>query len=87
MAKHVPPKKRMVIPSAWLVHALGRSGRRYECRSCGERMFVVYESGLCPLCFNGRSPDAQGVRHVPPEQALVGVPDELAIEGPGTGRR
>ena len=49
-------RKQVLIPSGYLVHALARAGRRYNCRNCGDRMFVRYESGLCPLCFNGRRP-------------------------------
>jgi len=82
MAKHIPPKRRMLIPSSFLVRALAREGRRYTCRNCGEAMFVRYESGLCPLCFNGRRELTlpEPVRQVPDAVVLAGVLDDPSIE-------
>jgi hypothetical protein len=82
MAKRVLSKKRMTIPSAFLVRALARGGQAFHCRNCGERMFVRYESGLCPLCYNGKRalhlPEVS--RAVPDGHALAGVLDDPAIE-------
>jgi hypothetical protein len=82
MARPILPKRRMLIPSAFLVRALRHSGRRYACLNCGEPMFVRYESGLCPLCFNGRRPYAlaEPVHPVAEGRALAGVVDDPAIE-------
>jgi len=49
-------------------------------------MFVRFESGLCPMCFNGRRPDVLGagpVYPVPEEVALAGVLDDPSLEEPG----
>jgi hypothetical protein len=83
MARPILPKRRMLIPSAFLVRALTASGRRYTCRNCHEPMFVRYESGLCPLCFNGRRELvlAEPVHGVPEGRALAGILDDPAIEG------
>ena len=82
MLKRVPTKKRMVIPSAWLVRALADHGPVHSCRNCGERMFVRYESGLCPLCFNGRRTYnlRDAVHCVSQGNALAGVLDDPSIE-------
>lgn len=75
-------RKQVLIPSGYLVHALARAGRRYNCRNCGDRMFVRYESGLCPLCFNGRRPVRlqEDQNQVPDHLALAGILDDPAIE-------
>ena len=39
------------IRSALLLRVLARSRDWVHCRSCGARMFVKPESGLCPMCF------------------------------------
>ncbi len=82
MDKRILPKKRMLIPSAFLVRALSQRGRSYHCENCGERMFVRYESGLCPLCYNGRRELAlpETIVEVAPGRALAGVLDDPAIE-------
>jgi len=53
-------------------------------------MFVKYQSGLCPLCFNGRRPLRleEPVHVVRDGSALAGVLDDPAIEvvpEPGEG--
>lgn len=68
-----------LLPSAFVIKALASHGRRYECDHCGETMFVRYESGLCPLCFNGRRGAVavgRPARPVPEHLALVGVLDD-----------
>jgi len=71
-----------MIESGFLVQALRRGGAVYHCDNCGERMFVKYESGLCPLCYNGRRALRvdEPVRVVSHEHALAGVLDDPAIE-------
>ncbi len=39
------------IRSAFLLRVLASSRDWVHCRSCGARMFVKPESGLCPICF------------------------------------
>ncbi len=69
---------RTVLPSSFLIKALAVQGRRYECDNCGDTMFVRYESGLCPLCYNGRrSPGDLPLRALPEHLALAGLPDDL----------
>ena len=82
LMKHVLPKRRSLIPSPFVVRALTSQGRRYACHNCGELMFVQYESGLCPLCYNGRRPlrGVQSVREVPHALALAGVLDDPMFE-------
>jgi len=82
MATRIPIKKRLMIPGSWLVRALGERGDVYECRNCGDRMFVQYASELCPLCFNGRRAYnlVDAVHQVPDGGALVGVLDDPALE-------
>lgn len=83
MAYRLLPKKQTLLPSAFVVRALTRGGRRYHCANCGERMFVQYESGLCPLCYNGRRPWAASEdvgRPVPDHMALAGVLDDPTVE-------
>jgi hypothetical protein len=45
-------------------------------------MFVRYESGLCPLCYNDRRPVnlEESVREVPAEMVLAGILDDPALE-------
>lgn len=83
-----------MIPSSFVIRALAQHGRRYECTNCGEQMFVQYESGLCPLCYNGRRPlrGADSAREVPHVLALVGVLDDPMLDaldegGKHAGRR
>jgi hypothetical protein len=79
---HVLPKRRSMIPSSFVVRALTSQGRRYACSNCGEQMFVQFESGLCPLCYNGRRPlrGVQAVREVPHALALAGVLDDPTLD-------
>jgi hypothetical protein len=81
--KHILPQRRSLIPSSFVVRALTSQGRRYACTNCGEQMFVQYDSGLCPLCYNGRRPLRGGpvVREVPHSLALAGVLDDPMLEG------
>jgi hypothetical protein len=44
------------IPSPYLIRALARRKPEHHCENCGARMFVRYESGLCPFCLSGRPP-------------------------------
>jgi len=53
MANEILPKPQLLLSGAYVIRALGLYGSRYECGDCGATMFVRYESGLCPLCFNG----------------------------------
>jgi hypothetical protein len=82
--KHILPSRRSLIPSSFVVRALTSQGRRYACRNCGEQMFVKFESGLCPLCFNGRRPlrgaGSEAVREVPHALVLAGVLDDPILE-------
>jgi hypothetical protein len=80
--KHILPQRRSLIPSSFVVRALTSQGRRYACTNCGEQMFVQYDSGLCPLCYNGRRPlrGTQAVREVPHALALAGVLDDPMLE-------
>jgi len=46
-------------------------------------MFVRFESGLCPMCFNGRRPYVLGdgpEYPVTEEMALAGILDDPRIE-------
>jgi hypothetical protein len=83
--KHILASRRSMIPSSFVVRALTSQGRRYACTNCGEQMFVKFESGLCPLCFNGRRPlrraGSEPVREVPHALALAGVLDDPLLEG------
>ena len=54
MSKEILPKPQLLLSGTYLVRALGLFGSRYECGECGATMFVRYESGLCPRCFNGQ---------------------------------
>jgi hypothetical protein len=80
--KHILPSSRSLIPSSFVVRALTARGRRYACTNCGEQMFVQYESGLCPLCYNGRRPlrGTGAVREVPHALALAGVLDDPMLD-------
>jgi hypothetical protein len=70
-------KRRILIPSSQLVRVLAQARTTLSCSNCGERMFVKYESGLCPLCFNGQR--ALCSEHVPKGLAL-GLLDEHGLE-------
>jgi predicted amidophosphoribosyltransferase len=52
MAQHIRPKPGLVLSSSHVVRALDLHGPRYKCGGCGSKMFVKYDSGLCPRCFN-----------------------------------
>jgi hypothetical protein len=80
--RHILPKRRSLIPSSFVVRALTAQGQRFACTNCGEQMFVRYESGLCPLCYNGRRPllGIGAVREVPQALALAGVLDDPMLE-------
>ena len=49
-----PPEAPLLLSGAYVIRALGLFGPKYECGDCGATMFVRYESGLCPRCFNGQ---------------------------------
>jgi hypothetical protein len=88
--KWVRPAHRATIHSGFLVQALRRGGAVHRCDNCGERMFVKYASGLCPLCYNGRRELhlEEPVQMAPDEHVLAGVLDDPAIEvvpEPGDG--
>jgi hypothetical protein len=53
MDKFIRPKPGLVLSSSHVVRALDLYGTRYHCDGCGSKMFVRYESGLCPRCYNG----------------------------------
>jgi hypothetical protein len=79
---HLLPKRRSMIPRSFVIRALTHQGRRYACTNCGEQMFVQYESGLCPLCYNGRRPlrGVQAMQEVPHALALAGVLDDPRLD-------
>jgi hypothetical protein len=54
MSNWILPKVPLLLSGAYVIRALGLYGPRYECADCGATMFVRYESGLCPHCFNGQ---------------------------------
>ena len=54
MPNEILPKPQLLLSGAYVIRALGLFGTRYECADCGATMFVRYESGLCPRCFNGQ---------------------------------
>jgi hypothetical protein len=78
---HILPKRRSLIPSSFVVRALTAQGQRFECENCGEQMFVRYESGLCPHCFNGRRPlrGSDVPRELPNALALAGIDDAYEL--------
>jgi hypothetical protein len=80
--KYVRPVRRATIHSGFLVQTLRRGGPVYRCVNCGERMFVKYASGLCPLCYNGRRALRleEPVHIVGDGDVLAGVLDDPAIE-------
>lgn len=70
-----------MIPNAELIASLLRKGPIHHCESCGQRMFVRNDSGLCPLCWNGRQPlETVGPVHVDDELALAGILDDTDID-------
>ena len=71
-----------MIHNGFLIRSLRRRGAVHHCINCGERMFVKYASGLCPLCYNGRRKlhFDESVHFAPDEVALAGVLDDPAIE-------
>jgi len=68
------------LSSTWVVWALSREGPIHYCSNCSERMFVRFESGLCPLCWNGARELRAKPIPVAPERVLAGVLDDPAIE-------
>jgi hypothetical protein len=54
MSKWILAKPHLLLSGAYVIRALGLYGPKYECGDCGATMFVRYESGLCPHCFNGQ---------------------------------
>jgi hypothetical protein len=54
MANAILPKPQLLLSGAFVIRALGLFGPRYECGDCGATMFVRYDSGLCPHCFNSQ---------------------------------
>ena len=71
-----------MIHSGFLIQSLRRRGAVHRCINCGERMFVKYASGLCPLCYNGRRELHldEPVHLAPDEIVLAGILDDPAIE-------
>ena len=71
-----------MIHNGFLIQSLRRRGAIHRCINCGERMFVKYASGLCPLCYNGRRALRidEPVHVVREGNALAGVLDDPAIE-------
>jgi hypothetical protein len=82
MPKMIRIQQRTLIPSSFVIRALTKQGSRYHCGNCGDLMFVRYESGLCPLCYNDRRPFKlqEPVREVPHDLALAGILDDPALE-------
>jgi hypothetical protein len=82
MSKMIRIQQRTLIPSSFVIRALAKQGSRYHCGNCGDLMFVRYESGLCPLCYNDRRPVnlEESVREVPAEMVLAGILDDPALE-------
>jgi hypothetical protein len=76
------PGETGMIHSGFLIRTLRRRGAMHHCVNCGERMFVKYASGLCPLCYNGRRElrFSQPVRFARDEVVLAGILDDPAIE-------
>jgi hypothetical protein len=64
MADIVKPKPGLVLSSTHVVRALDVYGKRYQCDSCDAKMFVRYESGLCPRCYNGHKSKNEAVSQV-----------------------
>jgi hypothetical protein len=54
MSKWILSKPQLLLSGAYVIRALGLYGPKFECGDCGATMFVRYESGLCPHCFNGQ---------------------------------
>ncbi len=82
METQIRSRSRSLIPSSFVIRALAQNGRRYACKNCGEPMFVQYESGLCPLCYNGRR-ELRGIpaiHEVPHALALAGVLDDPSLD-------
>ena len=77
-----PANGAEMIHNGFLIQSLRRRGAVHRCVNCGERMFVTYASGLCPLCYNGRRPLHldEPVHVAPDEHVLAGVLDDPAIE-------
>ena len=78
MPNWILPKPQLLLSGAFVIRALGLYGSRFECGDCGATMFVRYESGLCPHCFNGqRAHHAENV-----VQEVLRELDEFAAEEP-----
>ena len=81
-SKAVRSEHRGTIHSGFLIQTLRLRGAVHSCINCGDRMFVKYESGLCPQCYNGRRKLRleEPVHLVGEGNALAGVFDDPAIE-------
>jgi len=77
-----PERGAEMIHNGFLIQSLRRRGAVHRCINCGERMFVKYASGLCPLCYNGRRELHldEAVYVAPDDYVLAGVLDDPAIE-------
>ena len=64
MSEFIRPKPGLVLSSSHVVRALDLHGPRYLCGGCGSKMFVKYDSGLCPRCFNREKQADSSVREV-----------------------
>ncbi len=88
--RRIRPTNRATIHCGFLIQALRSDGAVHRCVNCGERMFVKFASGLCPLCYNGRRPlRVEGALQVVRDGlALAGVLDDPGIEVvPESGER
>ena len=79
MAQFIRPKPGLVLSSSHVVRALDLHGPRYQCGGCGSKMFVKYESGLCPRCYNRARETESSVGEVLYDFERYGVED-LASE-------
>jgi hypothetical protein len=73
------------IRSAYLVRVLANSRRWNHCRSCGARMFVKPDSGLCPVCFTQEQLQQERVNDLVASSLAAEVADlpEIAPSLPG----
>ena len=70
-----------MIPNAELIASLLQKGPVHHCESCGQRMFVRNDSGLCPLCWNGRQPlETEGPLRMDDDLALAGILDDTDLD-------
>ena len=75
MANFIRPKPGLVLSSSHVVRALELYGPRYDCGECGSKMFVRYESGLCPRCFNGQRAKHEAVHELLYDFERLGMDD------------